>query len=203
MNAAAGHRVLQRLARAVEHQMRADALCLRQHMVEEADRHARRKAAAEHQIARQGLERGDGIQAGLLLGRRQRRAGQDEAVLQTAAGLVDGEAFAGIAGDRHADLRQAQPRQHALEHVAERPAGRVDRHGLAAEGLDHPRHVDAAAARIVVRQGTAQLAGRLDPRGAGREIHRRIQGQGGNTGHGGLQTVRPADRQRQQGVRSS
>ncbi|MNZ40885.1 hypothetical protein D3C78_584210 [compost metagenome] len=104
MDAALAGRVLQRLARAVEHQARADAPRQRGHLVEEAQRHAGWEAAAEHHVAGQRIERGDGVEAGLLLGRGQFRAGQDEAVLQPRVTLVDGEALAGVAGYRHPHL---------------------------------------------------------------------------------------------------
>ena len=87
-------------------------------------RHAGRQAAARDDIgggAKVRRERGENA---LLVGRCERRAGQEKAVLPAALALDDGEALAGDARHRHADLRHVLVPQKALDHL---PGGAADR----------------------------------------------------------------------------
>ena len=82
-------------------------------------------------------------------------------------------------------MHQSEFVERPPQQIAERPRP-VDGDRLATEGLHHPRHVDAATARVMARRRTAQLLGIGDPGGADRKVHRRVEGQGRNQGHRSL-----------------
>ena len=155
---------------------------------------ARRKAAACDQIARAGRQRSDRFKALALLKVAQGRPREDEAILMAGRNLVDREAFARHPGDRNHALREAERIEAAMDHVAVRPAGRVDGRRVAAQNLHDPRDVDPAAARIESRRPAPELMKRPDALRRCRDVERRVHRQRRDGMHSPLQAVRPSCR---------
>jgi hypothetical protein len=71
-------------------------------------------------------------------------------------------AHPGEADDRHPHGRDAAAFDQALERLPGDATGDIERHRLAAELADHPRHVQATATRVVTLVARAHLAHRHD-----------------------------------------
>lgn len=102
---------------------------------------------------------------------------EHEAILLTGGALVHGERLPGAPRNAH----HARDDPLAVEQLPVRLAGRtargIDRDRLAAEPLDDPRHVHAAAARVQRGRAAAQLVSGDDAVGGGAHIERGIHGE--------------------------
>jgi hypothetical protein len=140
-------------------------------------RGAGRQAAAGHQPAagRHRFQRCLG--AGFDLGRGQRGTGKDKAVLRAGFFLHD-QVFAHLRCHRDCDMVHRLRVQHPRQLRARGAASRKHRQRIAAQPLQDPRDIDAAAARLALDVAATQLVRWHELFNVARNVDRRIQGQG-------------------------
>ena len=134
--------------------------------------YAGRQAAASYDIA--WLPGSKSLKAFAPFGFMQGFTGQHKPVLRTRAALGDRKVLPGV-GFR---FNQAAWNVFFLEKPSKEFARKASHgkngFGIAAESLDHPRHIDSAPAGVAPRLSTAQLQTGNDSLNRGRQINRWI-----------------------------
>src|SRR3954454_22239413 len=123
------------------------------------------------------------------LGLADQRAFRRKPELLPGAGFGHGEADPGHLADRHPHGGKPATLDQALEYLAGDATGQVEGHGLAAQLADHPRHVDAAATRIVALVAGTYLVHRHYLVGDAGSVDGGVHGEGDDRLHAGFLAV--------------
>ena len=140
-------------------------------------RDARRQASAGHDIPARGNRIRHERQAQTPLGLTQFGALQDEAELLARRRFIDREVLAGASLDRHGQGGDTFGFDEPAVRLSGGSSGGVEGQGPAAEALDHPGHVHAAAARVEAAGAATQLVAADDLLRGGADIQGGVYGE--------------------------